>query len=169
MKLFFIKLKYFFLSVVLTFLLVSCSILEYEENKNELKSSNTEFKKNKCPITKIPSKTASYISAKKYIISIKKIKMNCKSKVASKPNLLEFVIHYEAKLELKTNSKTKAKELVFPSIYIAIVNMENETVLAKMKSNIEISNKEQNLIINKKKFRFKYDSDEDIFIYFGLQ
>ena len=26
--------------------------------------------------------------------------------------------------------------------------MENETVLAKMKSNIEISNKEENLIIN---------------------
>ena len=36
MKLFFIKLKYFFLSLVLTFLLVSCSLLEYEENKNEL-------------------------------------------------------------------------------------------------------------------------------------
>ena len=49
------------------------------------------------------------------------------------------------------------------------MNRENEKVLAKMISKIEISSKENNLIINKKKIRFKYSNDSNLFIYFGLQ
>ena len=72
-------------------------------------------------------------------------------------------------MEFKTNNKVKEKELILPSIYIALVDRENEVVLAKMISKIEISNKEDNLIVNKKKIRFKYANNDNLFIYFGLQ
>ena len=39
---------------------------------------------------------------------------------------------------------------MLPNIYIALVDRENEVVLAKMISKIDIRNKEDNLIVNKK-------------------
>ncbi len=169
MKLFLIKFRQLFLSFVLILFLSSCASLGFKEDKNVPKVSTNDIKKNKCPIVKIPSKTASYISTKKYILSIKKIKMVCKSKKINKSNLLDFYVRYNAKMELKINKKIRAKGLMLPSIYIAIVDVDNETVLAKMKSDIEISNKEENLIINSNKFRFKYESYENLYVYFGLQ
>ena len=65
MKLFLIKLTYAFLSCVLIIFVASCSILDYEEGQNKSEYSQNNVKKNKCPSTKIPSKTASYISTKK--------------------------------------------------------------------------------------------------------
>ena len=169
MKLFLIQLKHLFLPFVLTFFLASCAILDFGEEENNLKFNQTSIKKNKCPITKIPSKTANYKENKKYILSIKKIEMSCKSQLASDSNMLNIVIQYKAKMELKTNSKTKSKDFMLPSIYIAIIDMEKETVLAKMKSDIEISSREDNLIVNKNKFRLKYESYKNLYIYFGLQ
>ena len=58
---------------------------------------------------------------------------------------------------------------MLPSMYIALVDRENEKVLAKMKSKIDIRNKEDGLIVNKKKFRFKHASNDNLSIYFGLQ
>ena len=169
MKLFLIKFTYAFLSFVVIIFLASCSILDYEEGKNKSNYSQNNFKKNKCPSTKIPSKTASYISTKKYILSIKKIEMVCKSEVVRSSNVLDIVVQFKAKMELKTNNKIKTKDLMLPSIYIALVDRENEVVLAKMISKIDIRNKEDNLIVNKKKFRFKHANNDNLSIYFGLQ
>ena len=169
MKLSLIKFINFFLFFGLIVLLASCSFSEYKEDKNNTKFSQNNINKNKCPSIKIPSKTATFISSKKNILSIKKIEIACKSKVVSSSNALDTVLQYKAKLELKTNDEVKEKELILPSIYIALVDRENEMVLAKMISKIEISNKEDNLIVNKKKIRFKYASNDNLFIYFGLQ
>ena len=95
--------------------------------------------------------------------------MACKSVVLKSSNLLDIIVQFQAKMELKTNKKTNTKDLKLPSIYIALVDRENEVVLAKMKSEIDIRNKEGNSIVNKKKFRFKYASNDNLSIYFGLQ
>ena len=169
MKLSLIKFIYAFLSFVIIIFLSSCSILDYEEDKNYRKFSQNNVNKNKCPSTKIPSKTASFISSKKYILSIKKIEMACKSEVVRSSNALDIVVQFKANMELKTNNKIKTKDLILPSIFIALVDRENEVVLAKMTSRIDIRNKEDNSIVNKKKFRFKHESNDNLYIYFGLQ
>ncbi len=169
MKLFLIKLTYAFLSCFIIISLVSCSILDYEESQNESKYSQNNVKKNKCPLTKIPSKTVSYISTKNYILSIKKIEIVCKNEVVRSSNVLDVVVQFKVKMELKTNNKIKKKDLMLPNIYIALVDRESEVVLAKMTSKIDIRNKEDNLIVNKKKFRFKHANNNNLSIYFGLQ
>ena len=169
MKLFLIKLTYAFLSCVLIIFVASCSILDYEEGQNKSKYSQNNVKKNKCPLTKIPSKTASYISTKKYILSIKKIEMVCKSELVKSSNASDMVVQFKAKMELKTNKKINSKDLKLPSIYIALVDRKNEAVLAKMSSKIDIRNKEGNAIVNIKKFRFKREGNDNLHIYFGLQ
>ena len=168
MKLLLIKFTYAFSSLAVIIFLASCSILGYEESKNNSKVSQNNVKK-KCPSTKIPSKTASYLSSKKYILSIKKIEIACKSEADRSSNVLDIVVQYKAKMELKTNKKIIKNNLMLPSIYIALVDRENEAVLAKMTSKINLKNKEDNLIINKKKFRFKHASSDNLYIYFGLQ
>ena len=40
-------------------------------------------------------------------------------------------------MELKTNNKINTKDIMLPSIYIALVNREKEVVLAKMISKID--------------------------------
>ena len=169
MKLLLIKLTYAFLFFVVIIFLASCSILDYEEGKNNSKFSQKNISKNKCPSTKIPFKTASYISSKKYILKIKKIEIACKSEVLRGSDALDTVVQFKVKMELKTNNKIKTKDLILPSIYIALVDRENEAVLAKMTSIIDIRNKEGNAIVNKKKFRFKRESNDNLYIYFGLQ
>ena len=169
MKLFLIKLTYAFLSCAVIIFVASCSILDYEESQNKGKYSQNNIKKNKCPSTKIPSKTASHITSKKYILSIRKIEMACKSELAPSSKVLDIVVQFKAKMELKTNNRIKTKDLILPSIYIALVDRENEEVLAKMISKIDLRNKEGNLIVNKKKFRFKHASNDNLSIYFGLQ
>ena len=168
MKLFLIKFIYAFLSFVVIIFLASCSILGLEESNNNSKVNQNNVK-NKCPSTKIPSKTASYVSSKKYIISIKKIEMACKSETVKTSNVLDIVVQFKAKMELKTNKKIKKTDLMLPNIYIALVDRENEVVLAKMISKIDLRNKEGNLIVNKKKFRFKHANHDNLSIYFGLQ
>ena len=169
MKLFLIKLTYAFLSCFVIIFVASCSIFDYAEGQNKSKYSQNNVKKNKCPSTKIPSKTASYTSTKKYILSIKKIEMVCKNKLVRSSNVLDIVVQFKAKMALKTNNKIKIKDLMLPNIYIALVDRENEVVLAKMISKIDIRNKEDNLIVNKKKFRFKHTNNDNLYIYFGLQ
>ena len=169
MKLFLIKLTYVFLSCVVIIFVASCSILDYEESQNKSKYSKNNVKKNKCPSTQIPSKTASYISTKKYILSIKKIEMVCKNELVKSSNVLDIVVQFKVKMELKTNNKIKSKDLMLPNIYIALVDRESEVVLAKMTSKIDIRNREDNLIVNKKNFRFKYANNDNLSIYFGLQ
>ena len=169
MKLFLIKFTYAFLSCVVIIFLASCSILDFEEGQNESKYSQNNIKKNKCPSTKIPSKTASYIPTKKYILSIKKIEMVCKNEVVRSSNVLDIVVQFKVKMELKSNNKIKTKNLMLPNIYIALVDRESEVVLAKMTSKIDTRNKEDNLIVNKKNFRFKYANNDNLSIYFGLQ
>ena len=169
MKLFLTKLTYTFLSCVVIIFVASCSILDYEEGQNKSNYSQNNVKKNKCPSTKIPSKTASYISTKKYILSIKKIEMVCKNELVRSSNVLDIVVQFKVKMELKTNNKIKSKDLMLPNIYIALVDRESEVVLAKMTSKIDIRNKEDNLIVNKKNFRFKYANNDNLSIYFGLQ
>ena len=95
--------------------------------------------------------------------------MVCKTGSDSSTNVLDVVVQYKAKMALKTNNKIKGEELILPNIYIALVDRENEAVLAKMTSEIEISNKEDNLIVNKKQFRFKHARNDNLSIYFGLQ
>ena len=169
MKLFLIKLTYVFLSCIVIIFVVSCSTLDYEEGQNKSKYSQNNVKKNKCPSTKIPSKTASYISTKKYILSIKKIEMVCKNELVRSSNVLDIVVQFKVKMELKTNNKIKSKDLILPNIYIALVDRESEVVLAKLTSKIDIRIKEDNLIANKKNFRFKYANHDNLSIYFGLQ
>ena len=76
--------------------------------------------------------------------------MVCKSEVVRSSNVLDIVVQFKAKMELKTNNKIKTKDLMLPNIYIALVDRESEVVLAKMISKIDIRNKEDNLIVNKK-------------------
>ena len=168
MKLFLIKPKYLLLSFVLILFLASCTTLDLFE-ANSSKFDQVNIKKNECPIGKIPSKTANYITNKKYILSIKKIEMVCTSESVSNSDELDFIVQYKAKMELKIYRKIKKKNFTLPSIYIAIVDMSHEKVLAKMKSYVEISSREGNLIVNKNKFRFKYNNYENLYIYFGLQ
>ena len=94
MKLSLIKFTYTFLSFVVIIFLASCSILGYEESETKSKFSQNNVNKNKCPLAKIPSKTASYISYKKYILRIKKIEMACKSKV------VKYSFHYSPLLNV---------------------------------------------------------------------
>ena len=169
MKLFLIKFTYSFLSCVVITFLASCSILDYNKGQNKSQYGQNNVKKNKCPSTKIPSKTANYISTKKYILSIKKIEMACKNEVVRSSNLLDIVVQFKVKMELKTNNRIKTKDIKLPNIYIALVERESEAVLAKMTSKIDIRNKEDNLIVNKKKFRFKHANNDNLSIYFGLQ
>ena len=169
MKLSIIKSFYVFLSLVAIIFLTSCSILDYKEDKNNSKFSQNNVNKNKCPSTKIPSNTASYISSKKYILSIKKIEIACNSEVLINSDASDIVVQFKAKMELKTNKRINKKALILPNIFIALVDRDNERVLAKMISEIDIRNKEGNVIINKKKFRFKYASNDNLYIYFGLQ
>ena len=169
MKLFLIKFKDFFLLSAFTLFLSSCATLGFEEGISDTNLNKTNIKKNKCPTAKIPFKTAKHVSKKKYILRIKKIKMICKSDLISKTNLKNFTIQYKAEIELNTNPAFSEKDFIWPNIYIAIVDIEKETVLAKMVSGIEVNNKEGNLIVNKKKIRFKYSSYENLSIYFGLQ
>tara|TARA_Y100000589_G_scaffold280258_1_gene276571 strand:+ start:385 stop:894 length:510 start_codon:yes stop_codon:yes gene_type:complete len=169
MKLFLIKLTYAFLSCVVIIFVVSCSILDYEKGQNKSKYSQNNIKKNKCPLTKIPSKTASYISTKKYILSIKKIEMVCKNELVRSSNVLDIVVQFKVITELKTNKRIKTKNLMLPNIYIALVDRESEAVLAKMISKIDIKNKEDNLIVNEKKIKFKHANNDNLSIYFGLQ
>ena len=169
MKLFLIKFTYVFSSIFVITLLSACSILYYEEVKNNSKFSQNNVNKNKCPPTKILPKTSNYISSKKYVLSIKKIEMVCKSEIVRSSDVLEIVVQFKVKMELKTNNKIKIKDLMLPNIYIALVERENEAVLAKMIYEIDIRNKEGNVIVNKKKIRFKRTSNDNLYIYFGLQ
>ena len=61
------------------------------------------------------------MSSKKYILSIKKIEMACKSGVAKNTNVSYMIVQYKAKIELKTN-KINTQGLKLPSIYIALVD-----------------------------------------------
>ena len=169
MKLYLIKFTYTFLSFVVLIFLTSCSVLDYEKTENNSKFSQNNVDKSKCPSAKIPSKTASYIFSKKYIFNIKKIEMACKSELVRNSNALDILVQFKAKMELKTNNKINTKDIMLPSIYIALVNREKEVVLAKMISKIDTRNKEGNYIVNKNKFRFKYASNDNLYIYFGLQ
>ena len=169
MKLSLIKLSSTFISLVVITFLTSCSILDYEDAENNSKFNQNNVNKNKCPLTKIPSKTASFVSSKKYILSIKKIEMVCKSQILKGSNALNNVVQFKVEMELKANKKITKKNFMLPSIYIALVDIENEIVLAKMISEIDIRNKEGNFIVNKKKFRFKHASNDNLSIYFGLQ
>ena len=169
MKLSLIKFIFVFLSSVVIIFLVSCSILDYDESGNNSKFNQNNFDKNKCPIAKIPSKTASHILSKNNTLSIKKIEMACKSELVRNSNALDILVQFKAKMELKTNNKINTKDIMLPSIYIALVNREKEVVLAKMISKIDTRNKEGNYIVNKNKFRFKYASNDNLYIYFGLQ
>ena len=76
--------------------------------------------------------------------------MVCKSELVRSSNVLDIVVQFKVKMELKTNNKIKSKDLMLPNIYIALVDRESEVVLAKMISKIDIRNKEDNLIVNKK-------------------
>ena len=95
--------------------------------------------------------------------------MVCKNELVKSSNVLDIVVQFKVKMELKTNNKIKTKDLMLPNIYIALVDRESEVVLAKMISKIDIRNKEDNLIVNKKKFRFKHTNNDNLSIYFGLQ
>ena len=95
--------------------------------------------------------------------------MVCKSEVVRNSNVLDTVVQFKAKMELKTNNKIKTKNLMLPNIYIALVDRESEAVLAKMISKIDIKNKEDNLIVNEKKIKFKHANNDNLSIYFGLQ
>ena len=50
---------------------------------------------------------SNYKSTKKYILSIKKIEMVCKNEVVRSSDVLDIVIQFKAKMELKTNNKIK--------------------------------------------------------------
>ena len=169
MKFLLIKFTYTFLSFVIIIFLASCSILDYEEVKNDSKFSQNNISKNKCPSTKIPFRTASYVSSKQYILSIKKIEIACKNEVLNSSDALEIVVQFKVNMELKTNNKIKKKDLILPDVYIALVDRENEAVLAKMTAEIDIINQEGNAIVNEKKFRIKNVSKDNLYIYFGLQ
>ena len=169
MKLFLIKFTYSFLSCIVIIFLASCSILDYNQDQNKSEYSQDNVKKNKWPSTKIPFKTANYKSNKKYILSIKKIEIVCKNEEVISSNILDIAVQFKVKMELKTNNKIKKKDLILPDVYIALVDRENEAVLAKMISKIDLRNKEGNLIVNKKKFRFKHANNDNLSIYFGLQ
>ena len=169
MKLSLMKFTYTFLSFVVIIFLASCSILDYEESETNNKFSQNNIVKNKCLLAKIPSKTARHTSSKKYVLSIKKIEMACKSEVVKNSNALDMIVQYKAKIELKTNNEINTEGLKLPSIYIALVDREKEVVLAKMISEIDTRNKEGDFIFNKNKFRFKYASNDNLYIYFGLQ
>ena len=164
----FIKfIKYFFclLSIIL---FTSCSLLE-NESLNNTKVSQNNFNKIKCPQAKIPYETVKYISNKKFLLKIKKIEMICKNSLDKISGKLDLIIQYKAKLEFKFNEKINKEDLNLPHIYVAIVDVKKENVLAKIFSDIEIENKENKMIVNINKFKFKHENYKDLVIYFGIQ
>lgn len=164
----FIKLKKYFFCIFFILLLASCSILD-NENAKAIKLSKNNLNKVKCPQAKIPYETTKFVSNKKYLLKIKKIEMVCKNssdKISGKLNLL---IESRVKLEFKYNKKINKKDLNLPHIYIAIVDVKKENILAKMYSDINIENKDNDMLAIINKFKFKYENYKDLVIYFGIQ
>ena len=164
----FIKFKMNFFFLFLITLLASCSLLE-NKSVNRIKLDQNNLNKIKCPQAKIPFKTAKYISNKKYLLKIKKIEMLCKNSLDKISGKADFTIEYRAKLEFKFNKKINKNNLSFPHIYIAIVDIKKENILAKMFSDINIDNIDNKMIINVNKFKFKHENYKDLVIYFGIQ
>ena len=78
---------------------------------------------------------------------------------------MEFAIN----LNLDINNNKKLNNLKFPNIYIAIIDIKREKVLAKVLSNITLDNIKKDLI-NKNSLKIRYkNSLSDLNIYFGLQ
>lgn len=155
--------------ISITFLLFSCSLLDYDDAKLNLRPIQEDIKKNKCPKSKIPFITAKYVANEKYVLNIKKIEMFCKNNLLSQSKSSEIIIRFKVIMELEKNRKIETKDLTLPNVYIAIVDMEKENILAKMVSAVTTDDNEENLIVNNKKIAFKYENYENLSIYFGLQ
>ena len=164
----FTKFKNYFFYLFFIPLLVSCSLLEKESVKN-IQSSQNDLNKTKCPQAKIPHETAKYVSNKKYLLKIKKIEMICTNRSDKMAGTLDLIIEYRAKLEFKFNKKINKKDFKLPHIYVAIVDIKKENILAKIFSDIDIGNRENEMIVNINKFKFKYENYKDLVLYFGMQ
>ena len=162
------KFKKHYFCLFFTLLLASCSLLE-NQSVNSIKASKNNLNKIKCPQAKIPQETAKYISNRNYLLKIKKIEIICKNSSDKISEKLELIIQYKAKLEFKFNKKINKKNLNLPHIYIAIVDIKKENILAKMISDIDIENKENKMVVNINKFKIKYENYKDLVIYFGIQ
>ena len=161
----FIKHFFYLISIIS---LTSCSLLE-NESFNSTKVRQNNLNKIKCPQAKIPYETVKYVSKKKYLLKINKIEMICYNSLDKISGKLDLIIQYKAKLEFKFNEKINKDDLNLPHVYVAIVDVKKENVLAKIFSDIDIENKENKMIVNTNKLKFKYENYKDLVIYFGIQ
>lgn len=167
--------KNLLLTFSLGFSLTSCSltnILNNEKQLKDIKKQQISQAQIKCPKFYIPSKTSKYLNKKynyQYLLKIKKINLICKKIPNNGNNQLVLLLDYKAEILLTSKNDLDKKKLFLPKLYIAFINDNDEKVLAKVFSNLDIENINNNLIINEKKFKFKYNKDNNLNIYFGLQ
>ena len=164
--------KIFFLLLLL--FVNSCSLNElfYEDTKEDLGAKKVEAGMIKCPKTYIPKETAKYISnkyKKEYIAKIKKISLSCNLVNDERQSKTFFLLKYKADIIFIYKNNVNAKRIILPKLYTAIVNNDNEKVLAKVVSELDLSKLKGKLIVNEKKFKFNYNNNDIINIYFGLE
>jgi len=152
----------------------SCSLNElfYEDTKEDLASKKAESGLIKCPKTYIPKETAQYISnkyKKEYIAKIKKISLGCNLVNNEGQSKTFFLLKYKADIIFAHKNNVNVKKIILPKLYIAIVNNVNEKVLVKVVSELDLSKVKGKLIVNEKKFKFNYNKNDIINIYFGLE
>ena len=166
--------NFFALISILFITLTSCSTFKLFETE-QLEDEKDKVKKNnviKCPDTKIPRKTSFYKSkdyVNKYLLKIDRVSMICKN-FDMKDSLEDILsLEFAINLNLDINNNKKLNNLKLPNIYIAIIDIKREKVLAKVLSNITLDNIKKDLI-NKNSLKIRYkNSLSDLNIYFGLQ
>ena len=156
----------------LVLFLNSCSLNEmFYDDTNDLVKNEELEELNTCPNTYIPNQTVKFTSNKykrEFLVKIKKVSLRCRTINTEIDNQLLTNLSFKADLLfLSKNSINKVNRL--PKLYIAVVDNNSEKVLAKVLSNLDISKIKGKFIINEKKFKFKFNKDQDINIYFGLE
>ena len=81
---------------------------------------------------------------------------------------------YKVYIELKSKNMSNIKKLLFPDIYIALINNDSEKILVKILSKINNKNtqfiKKSKNVVHKNKIKINYKNTFDNWIiYFGFQ
>lgn len=168
------NLKFIFL---LTSFLVACSFSDFStDNLNNSKIKDKSYKSVKCPNIFIPKETYKHTLVnknKQVTFNIEKVQIVCKE--ISNRNENKLLVDYKVIINSQANYNINFNNAKSPQVYLAIIDNRNKKVLTKIisktnSSGIFKANKNHN-IINKGKFKVKYNSEllTDTNIYIGFQ
>ena len=172
--------KLIFINIVALYSLISCSsnniFSSFIDNTKVVREKNTNSDIIKCPKVYLPKETINFKpsnKSKNYHLKIKKIELICKK---LDKNSIEhtLVMDYKVYIELKSKNMSNIKKLLFPDIYIALINNDSEKILVKILSKINNKNtqfiKKSKNVVHKNKIKINYKNTFDNWIiYFGFQ